>query len=181
MNQDSKIGLEPRSVIRILGLDTALRNTGYGLIDTDGYKFTVIDCGLIQTARTALLSKCLSRLSEGVQEITASFNPQTVAIESGFYHKNAKTAMLLGSARGAVIAPLAMTGLSIYQYSPRRIKQAVCGYGNASKQQIAGIVGQLLTLDTADIRDDVTDALAIAVCHAHTYFTNQGCFLPAQV
>lgn len=178
MASDKNSVSSQRSVVRILALDTALRNTGYGLLDTDGYRFTVVDCGLIQTARSAPLSECLSRLYSGIKEIVSTYSPQTAAIESGFYYKNAKTAMLLGSARGAVIAPLAASGLPLYQYTPRRIKQAVCGYGNASKEQIASLVGQFLALDTADMRDDVTDALAIAICHANTYFTNQGCFLP---
>ena len=170
-----------RSQVSILGLDVALRKTGYGIIDSNGQEFKVIDCGLISTPQKAPLSECLRRLHRGVGEMVSEYAPQMTGIESGFFYKNAKTAMLLGSARGAVMGPIAEAGIPIYEYSPRRIKQAVCGYGNADKKQIARLVGQMLSLNTEEMSDDVTDALGIAICHAHTYFTNQGTFLPEPV
>lgn len=164
--------------IRILAIDPALRCTGYAVIEANGHAYTAVDCGVIKTAAGRPLSECLTRLSCGVRELVDSFTPNVSAIESGFYSKNAKTAMLLGSARGAVIAPIAEAEIEIYEYAPRRVKQAICGHGNADKEQIANLVKQLLGLTGQKLRNDATDALAIGICHANTYFTNQGIFLP---
>ena len=170
-----------RQTIRILGIDPALRCTGYGVIDTDGRNYKALDCGVITTPPKRPLSECLTRLNRGIRELLDSFEPDVTAIEGGFFAKNAKTAMILGSARGAVIAPVAEAGVTIYEYAPRRIKQAICGHGNASKEQIANLVKQMLALTNQKIRSDATDALAIAICHANTCFTNQGVFLPEPI
>ena len=110
--------------IRILGLDTALRCTGFGVIDTDGQRFAAVDCGLIRIPASAALSECLRRLSGGVVELLDRFAPDVIAIEGGFFFKNVKTATVLGMARGAVVARLAERRLPVYEYAPRRVKQA---------------------------------------------------------
>lgn len=167
-----------QNIIRILGIDPALRCTGYGLVDTDGQGFRVVDCGVIRTPASRPLSECLRRLAGGIEELLETYTPDAAAIEGGFYAKNAKTAMILGTARGAVIAMIARHGKPVYEYAPRRIKQAVCGYGNASKEQIATMVSQWLEVDAGDMKPDATDALGVALCHANTFFTNQAVFLP---
>lgn len=169
---------KPNPVIRILGMDTALRSTGYGIIDTDGQQYHAVDCGVIRTTPKEPLSECLRRLAGGVQELAEGYAPDVVALEGGFFFKNAKTAMVLGMARGAVVATISGMGLPIYEYAPRRVKQAVCGYGDAGKQQVALIVSQILRIPLADVKDDATDALALAICHAQTRFTVQGLRLP---
>lgn len=163
---------------RILGVDTALRNTGYGVLETDGNNFTVLDCGLIQNKRQASLSSCLHCLSSGVSELLELYKPHETALEGSFYFRNAKTAMLLGMARGAVVAAITRAGMPIYEYAPRRAKQAVCGNGNAQKEQVALVLQQLLNMQVAGIPHDATDALSLAVCHANCRYTTSGILLP---
>lgn len=167
-----------KDVIRVLGVDSALRCTGYGLIDTNGQQYAAVDCGVIRTKQGELLSECLRRLSGGIRELVDGYAPDVVAIEGGFFFKNAKTAMVLGAARGAVIAALAAMNLPIYEYAPRRVKQAVCGHGGAGKAQVALIVAQILGIPVVNVQDDATDALALAICHAQTVYTAQGLRLP---
>jgi crossover junction endodeoxyribonuclease RuvC len=159
-------------------VDTALRVTGFGLVDVNGKAFSAVDCGVIKTTRQQPLSECLRRLSGGIRELVEAYAPDVAAVEGAFYCKNVRTAMVLGSARGAVIATLAELELPIYEYAPRKVKQSVCGYGNASKQQVALLVGTLLGIETGHLASDATDALALAVCHAHARGNLQGLTLP---
>ena len=117
------------NAIRILGIDTALRKTGYGVLDTDGSSYTVCDCGLIRNRRTDPLSSCLHRLSGGISEILELYAPGEAALEGSFYSRNVKTAMLLGMGRGAVVSAVACAEIPIYEYAPRRVKQA-CIYAH---------------------------------------------------
>lgn len=167
------------SPLRILGMDTSLRCTGFGLVESDGRHFKALDCGIIRTTAAEPLSECLRRLAGGVRELQEAYAPDVVAIEGGFFFKNAKTATVLGMARGAVVAVFAERRTPIYEYAPRRVKQAVCGYGGAGKQQVALVVAQILGIPVADMKDDATDALALAICHAQTAFTSGGLFLPS--
>ena len=164
-----------------MGIDTALRSTGYGLIEVTGKSYMAIDCGVITNSRKAPISECLRRLVSGTQEIISSFQPHVAAIEGGFYFKNAKTAMVLGMVRGAVIAILAQSKIPIYEYAPRRAKQTVIGYGNATKEQVACCMAQMLALNTEDIPRDSTDAMAVAMCHALTHQCGSGVYLPNQI
>ena len=175
---NTRHGQEEARTQRVLGIDSALRTTGYGLIDSDGRSYRVIDCGVIKTTSDEPLSECLRRLAGGTRELVEKYAPDVAAIEGGFFSKNAKTAMVLGAARGAVIAALAQLAIPMYEYAPRRIKQAVCGYGNASKEQIALLVAQLLQISVDKVPDDATDALAVAICHAQTATSAQGLMLP---
>ncbi|OPZ31560.1 MAG: Crossover junction endodeoxyribonuclease RuvC [Lentisphaerae bacterium ADurb.BinA184] len=171
----------PAPWVRILGVDPALRCTGYAILDTDGHTMRLADCGVIRTPAKAALSECLRRLSGGMRQMVESFAPTMVAIEGGFYSKNARTAMVLGAARGTLIAVAAERQLPVYEYAPRRIKQAVCGWGQAGKEQVAAVVATLVGLDRAGVLSDATDAAATAICHANAWFTNQGLYLPKPV
>jgi crossover junction endodeoxyribonuclease RuvC len=162
----------------LLGVDTALRCTGYGLIEVEGKQFRAIDCGVIRNKPKLRHSECLRRVAGGIREIVAKFSPGVSAIEGGFFAKNAKTSMVLGMARGVVVGELATAGIDVYEYAPRRVKQAVAGYGNASKDDVAITVARMLGLDVADIPDDATDALAVALCHALTGQGANGIYLP---
>jgi len=164
--------------LRILGVDTALRTTGFGLIDACGNSFAPVDCGVVKTTRNQPLSECLRRLAGGMRELTETYAPDVVAIEGAFYCKNVRTSMVLGSARGAVIATLAELGIPIHEYAPRRVKQSVCGFGNASKQQVALLVSQILKVAVGNLPDDATDALALAICHAQALVTSGGLSVP---
>ena len=167
--------------LRILGIDPALRCTGYGILDTDPTAVRAIDCGVIRTPPKQPLSECLRRLAGGIAELIGSYRPDVLVLEGGFYSRNARTAMVLGCARGVVIAGAATHDLPVYEYAPRRVKQAVCGYGNADKKQVASILCQLTGLNPEQLVSDATDALAVAFCHNNTCRTNQGIFLPLPI
>ena len=167
--------------VRILGLDPALRCTGYAILDTDGHRMSLLDCGVVRTPPKAPLSECLRRLAGGMRQILDSFHPTMVSIEGGFYSKNARTAMVLGAARGTLIALAAEQQIPVYEYAPRRIKQAVCGWGDAGKDQIAAVVATLVGIDRSGMLSDATDAAATASCHANAYFTNQGIYMPKPI
>jgi crossover junction endodeoxyribonuclease RuvC len=154
--------------VRILGIDTALRVTGFGVIDCQGSRMAAVDCGVVETSAAQPFSECLRRLAGGIRELVKTHAPDEAVIEGAFYCRNVRTSMVLGSARGVVIAALAELGIPIYEYAPRRVKQSVCGFGNASKQQVALLVAQFLKIDVGNLRDDATDALGLAICHAQT-------------
>ena len=162
----------------ILGIDPALRTTGYGVVEMDGRDFSALDCGVIKNSRTAALSECLSRVSSGVELLVDSFSPDVGAIEGGFSHKNARTAMVLGMVRGAIVSALARRGLECYEYAPRKAKQMVVGYGNASKAQVVTFIANMMKLDESAIPDDASDAMGIAVCHGMTLTSHNGLYMP---
>lgn len=149
----------------ILGIDTALRCTGYGVVNMLGKQFSVLDCGVIKNNRTAQHSECLRRLSGGIRQVIDDFKPDVAAIEGTFYFKNAKTAMVLGMARGSVISTLATLNIPCYEYAPAKAKQAVTGYGQAPKEQVAQIMAALFNLNVSAMPDDATDALSLCICH----------------
>ena len=161
----------------LLGIDTALRSTGYGVIAMTGRKFSVVDCGVIRNTKQTSLSDCLRRHGSGVEELVKMFKPDVASIEGSFYFKNAKTAMLLGMARGAVVSILARHGIPCYEYAPRKARKIDVGSGSATKQQIAEYMSRTLNLDVADIPDDATDAMAMAICHGITMQTGGGLYL----
>ena len=166
--------VDPSLQRRIFGLDTALRCTGWGMIDVRGNQLKAVDCGVIKNSPKAPFSDCLRCLSSSVRELIELYRPNIAVIEGGFYCRNVKTAMVLGSARGAVIAALAEAGIPIHEYAPRRVKQAVCGFGNASKQQVALLVAQFLAIQVDKMPLDSSDALALALCHAQNLTVAQG-------
>ena len=149
----------------ILGIDTSLRSTGYGVIEISKGKARALDCGIIKNKPALRHSECLKRISGGIEQLVQLYKPEQVSIESTFVSKNAKTAMILGMARGAAISPVAKEDLPIYEYSPKSAKLAVVGTGTASKEQVAVMVGQILNCDITGLKDDATDALALAICH----------------
>lgn len=153
---------------RVLGIDTSLRSTGVGVVEAVGSKLKFIECGFLKTKPKWLHSECLKTIADGINTIIEQTKPVAVSIEGFFFYKNAKTAMVLGEARGVVIATCAVRGLPIYEYAPRRVKQAVVGYGSAEKEQVAKMVMTLLNLREQP-QSDAADALAIAICHIHSH------------
>lgn len=152
--------------MKFLGIDTAIRCTGYGIIDflpTGNMK--VLDCGVIKNTPSMSHSECLRRLAGGIRELIENFHPDSAVIEEAFVNKNIKTAMILSYARGAVMTVLAENSIPIYAYSPRKAKLSVSGNGNASKEQIALILSSMLGIAVNEIPLDSTDALALAICH----------------
>lgn len=151
----------------MLGIDTSLRSTGIAVVEARGNVLTAVEYGALRTPAGRPLTECLRRLAEGVAEIIGRAEPQVVAIEGSFFQKNAQTAMILGEARGAAIAACACRGLAVYEYAPRRVKQAVVGFGGAEKAQVRRMVMSLLGLKE-EPQEDAGDALAIAICHLNS-------------
>ena len=150
----------------ILGVDTAIRCTGYGVIKIENVDhLEIIDCGVIKNRQKDLHSECLRRIAGGIKELIKTYSPDVASIEGVFYQKNIKTAMVLSLARGAVIATLAEHKIPIFEYSPKSAKKAVVGTGSASKEQVATMLAAISNLNIANIPLDSTDAISLALCH----------------
>ena len=154
--------------LRVMGVDTSLRSTGIGILDAVGSVMRPVYYGLIKNARDVPLSACLAHLRAEIESLVTQYTPAAVAIESVFYGKNVKTMLLLAHARGTVIAQCATLAIPVYQYEPRRVKQAVVGFGGAEKIQVQYMIRSLLALDT-EPPDDAADALALAITHLHCH------------
>ena len=150
----------------ILGIDTSLRSTGYGLLVVEGTRLSSPECGTIRNAPKLPLSACLRHIHARVAELIALYTPEVLAIERVIYGKNAGTMLVLGEARGAVITAAADASVPVYEYEPRRVKMAVCGNGLAEKLQVQRMVKTLLNLSELP-QNDAADALALAITHAH--------------
>lgn len=154
------------SAVRILGVDPGSRVTGYGLIESDGRHSRYLDSGGIRT-QDGEFSTRLGQIFTRMSEVVRVGRPEEVAVEQVFVAKNAASALKLGQARGAAIAALVTAELAVFEYSPRSIKQALVGVGGADKAQVQHMVRLLLGLQQ-DLSPDASDALAVALCHAHT-------------
>ena len=150
----------------ILGIDPGSRITGYGVIKVEKNKNTYITCGNINIKNASLAEK-LRQIFAGLNEIILAHQPTEAAIEQVFMHNNPDSAIKLGQARGAAMVAVANQFISLAEYSARQIKQAVVGYGAASKEQVQHMVCQLLQLEKPP-QADAADALACALCHAHS-------------
>ena len=151
----------------ILGIDTSLRSTGYGVLSVEGSRLRALDFGNIRNAQKLPLSACLLAIRSRVEQLIAEHSPEVMAIESVIYGKNAGTMLVLGEARGAVIAAAAAAAVPVYEYEPRRVKMATCGNGLAEKIQVQRMVKTLLALEELP-QNDAADALALAIAHAHS-------------
>lgn len=154
--------------MRILGIDPGIAITGYGVIDWDGGRVTLVECGTIVTHAGTPLPKRLSVVYENVRELLVKHGPGCVAFEELFSGKNVKTVIEVAQARGAAMAAAFGTGAELFEYTPIQIKQAIAGYGRADKRQVQQMVRLLLGLDTVIKPDDAADAVACAICHAHS-------------
>ena len=155
-----------KKVYRILGVDTSLRSSGIGIIEAVGGQQNAVAYGRILNRPAELHSDCLWNIFEEVSSLIKMHKPDCAAIEGAFFSKNAKTAMVLGQARGAVLAACAQSKVPVYEHTPRRVKQALTGNGGAQKDQVAKMVKQILKLDEQP-QEDAADALAIAITHFH--------------
>lgn len=152
----------------ILGVDTSLRSTGYGVLEVAGSRLVAKDYGNIKNAPKLALTGCLKAIHAKIAELIETHRPDVLAIESVIYGKNAGTMLVLGEARGAVLTAAANAGIPVYEYEPRRMKKAICGNGLAEKEQIQRMVKTLLALDELP-QNDAADALGLAICHAHSH------------
>lgn len=150
----------------IMGIDTALRSTGVGVISVNGTSMQAIAGELIRNPSARPRSRCLRHIDHALDKLLQHYRPQAIAIEGIFYCHNVRTAVVLGEARGVVITACARANIPIYEYAPRRVKQSVLGSGAAGKEQVARMIRTLLGLNK-NPQSDVADALALAICHAH--------------
>ena len=152
----------------ILGIDPGLAIMGYGIIQYEGNRFKPLDYGAITTPSTMPTPIRLKTIYKELNEIIIKYNPEVIAIEELFFNNNAKTALLVGHARGVAVLSAANNDKDIFEYTPLQVKQGVVGYGRADKRQVQEMVKALLNLSKVPKPDDVADALAVAICHAHT-------------
>ena len=153
--------------IRILGIDPGLRRCGWGLIEILGSRLTFVACGSVDPPEKLPLSERLRALHEGLLKVVSAYTPDEAAIEETFVNKDARATLKLGAARGVAMVVPALAGVSVAEYAPNQVKKTVVGAGHAEKQQIRMMIGVLLP--KADPQtEDAADALAIAICHAHS-------------
>lgn len=159
--------------MRILGVDPGSITTGYGVIEYERGRLALVEQGSIATPRGAELPERLVRIHQSLAGIIARTAPVAIAVESPFAGQNAKSLIQLSHARGVILLAAQEARLEIFEYSPRSVKSAVVGYGGAEKEQVAKMVRMLLPGCAAlKMGPDASDALAIAICHAHTAGTN---------
>ncbi|MCG3150452.1 MAG: Crossover junction endodeoxyribonuclease RuvC [Verrucomicrobiae bacterium] len=153
--------------MKILGIDPSLRSTGYGIINAAGNEFAAIVAGEIKNPASLLPSRCLVKIADVVTQLIAQHQPEVMAIEGLVFVQNTKIAFTLGEVRGVILAAAAKSGLPIFEYAPRKVKQSVTGQGNAGKGQVAALIKAQLGLRELP-PPDAADALAIALCHAQS-------------
>ena len=153
--------------MRILGIDPGYAILGYGVLDKIGNKFVTVAYGSITTDSKMEMPERLVALYDGLTGIIQTYKPDEASIEELFFNNNAKTAILVGEARGVAVLACAKQGLKISEYTPLQIKQALVGYGRADKKQVQAMVKAILNLEAVPKPDDTADALAAAICHGH--------------
>ncbi len=152
----------------ILGIDPGIALMGYGVIRYDGSKPGLVECGAIVTEAGMPLPRRLKIVYENMGALIQKHAPDCIAFEELFAGKNVKTVIQVAQARGAAMAAAFSTGAELYEYTPMQIKQAIVGYGHADKKQVQEMVRLLLGMDKVIRPDDAADAVACAICHAHS-------------
>ena len=154
--------------MRIFGIDPGSVRTGYGCVETDRGRHRLLACGALAAPAGSTLPDRLHVIHEGLTRLLRECAPDCVAVESLFYARNVRSALVLGHARGVAVLAAVEAGLPLAEYSPAEIKLAVVGYGRADKVQIQHMVKLLLGLASVPNPHDAADALAVAICHAHS-------------
>jgi len=154
----------------VLGIDPGTATTGYGLVrETDRGDLQVVDYGIIATPKTDSTEQRLLSLHQQLEQLILLHRPDAGAVEKLFFHRNVTTAMTVSQARGVILLSFAKNSISLAEYTPLEVKKAITGYGNAEKIQIQQMVKLMLGLTEIPKPDDAADALAIAICHVHSY------------
>jgi crossover junction endodeoxyribonuclease RuvC len=155
--------------MRILGIDPGIGRTGWGMVTVDKGKLQVLGFGCIETFPNQIVEKRLEQLYSKIMIILSDENPDAFAVEELFFNTNAKTAMVVGQARGIALLAAAQKEVPVFVYTPLQVKIATTGYGRAEKRQVGQMVKTILQLDSIPKPDDTSDALAIAITHAFSY------------
>ena len=153
------------SPYRLLGVDPGTNLLGYAIIEINKRKASLVDMGVIYPGKFDKHHAKLKHIFERLQSIIKIYQPQAMAIEAPFYGKNPQSMLKLGRAQGVAIAAAMTKGLEVEEYAPRKIKQSITGSGNASKEQVAAMLSNILDFKVDDYYLDATDALATALCH----------------
>lgn len=155
---------------RILGIDPGLETTGISILDIKGSEYTPIYCGCIITGSEKPLCERLKEIYEKLNQVISKYEPDSLAIEELFFSINVKTALSVGHARGVLMLAGSVNGLKVYEYTPLQIKQAIVGYGRATKKQVKYMLKTILGVDDGFFpkKDDAWDSMAVAICHANS-------------
>jgi len=161
--------------MRVLGIDPGSETTGWGVVegDGDGRKYRLVEFGVVKLSASATFASRLLKISRALEDVITRLKPDACAIEDAFHALNPKVTLKLGQVRGVVLLAAESAALEIAEYSPRRVKQTVAGYGNAEKRQVQEMVKVLLSLASVPEPHDAADALAVAICHFHHAGINQ--------
>ena len=154
--------------MRILGIDPGYGITGFGIIDTQRGQSRLVQCGAITTPAGMDFSARLEIIYEDMRQLLETAKPDAVAIEELFFGQNVTTGIGVAQSRGVILLAIRQAGLQVTSYKPMQVKQAVVGYGNATKHQVQDMTKRLLGLGALPKPDDAADAIAIALCHARS-------------
>lgn len=164
----TSVNFSSATTIRIIGIDPGSRFTGFGIIEKDGNRLRRITSGVIDCSRLDNLEEKLEQIYDGLSEVIKTYSPHQGSVERIFHSVNAHSSLVLGHARGVALLALKKNNIVIHEYAPNAIKSALVGVGRASKEQVGSMVKILLNFRDKT-KEDETDALAAAVCHANTF------------
>ena len=151
--------------MRVLGIDPGTRATGYGVVDREAGRLRLVECGIVRSTATLPLAQRLAEIHYGLVEILERHSPTCVAVEDVFFGRNARSASVLGHARGVILMTAASHQVDVAEYPAAEIKKAVTGHGSATKTQVACMVQKLLGLVDPPAPSDAADGCAAAICH----------------
>ncbi len=154
--------------MKILGIDPGYGITGFGLVEAERNRFSLLRCGAITTPAGMDFSARLEIIYEDMRKLLELAKPDAVAIEELFFGQNVTTGIGVAQSRGVILLAVRQAGVQVYQYKPMQVKQAVVGYGNATKHQVMDMTKRILNLSQVPKPDDAADAVAIALCHARS-------------
>jgi crossover junction endodeoxyribonuclease RuvC len=156
------------SEMKVLGIDPGTATTGFGVVEGRPGRASLIDYGTIRTPAGRDMAWRLLEIHKQLDELIQKYQPAAMAVEEIFFHRNAKTVISVGQARGVILMTGARRGIEVYEYTPLQVKQAVVGYGKAEKKQVQIMVKALLQMKDIPRPDDAADALAVAICYLHS-------------
>jgi crossover junction endodeoxyribonuclease RuvC len=154
--------------LRVLGIDPGYAIVGWGVLDYDGYRFSPVEHGAVLTEAGLKFERRLELIWDELSAVISRLRPSAMAVERLYFTTNQKTAIAVAEARGVILLCAVKHGVPVFEYTPLQVKQSVAGYGKAEKNQVMQMVKTLLKLEKVPKPDDTADALAIAICHAHT-------------
>ncbi len=154
--------------MRILGIDPGYAIVGFGIVESSGFNFDVVNFGVITTPANIPIEDRLLMIYNDLNTVIERYKPEEMAIEELFFNTNHTTGIPVAEARGVILLCAKMHGVPVFEYTPLQVKQAVVGYGRAEKQQVIAMTTSMLKLPSPPKPDDAADALAIAICHGNT-------------